>query len=89
MNHLLNTTTIPYHDLQETPLSNAGISQCSVGSYLKCDNGKYCAGYAVTLFDIIEVTPLPLATWAQEANYNALTQARTLARGQGCQHLYR
>ena len=33
------------------------------GSYLKGNNGKYCAGYAIsTPFDVTKVAPLPLAT---------------------------
>lgn len=70
MDHLL----IPRDDLQENPLGNADFSSFADGSYLKDDNGKYCAGYAIaTPFDV-EVACLPLATSAQQAELYALTE---------------
>ena len=43
MDHFLT----PNNDLQEIPLSNAEFSWFPDGSYLKEDNDKYCAGYAI------------------------------------------
>ena len=51
MDHLLT----PRDDLQEIPLSNTDFSWFTDGSYLKGDNGKYRAKYAiVTPFDVVE-----------------------------------
>lgn len=48
----------------------------------KVDSGKYCAGCAIsTLFDVIEVTPLPLATIDQQTELYMLTWACTLPKG--------
>ena len=78
MDHLL----APCEDLQLTPLSNTAFLWSTDGSYLKGENGKYCAGYAIAnTFDIIESAPLPIATSARKAELYALTQACTLAKG--------
>ena len=51
------------------------------GSYLKGDNGRYCAGdVTATSFDVVEAASLPTATLAQQAEWYALTQACTLAK---------
>lgn len=44
MDHLLT----PHDDLQETPLSNIDFSWFTDGPYLKDDNGKYRAEYAIS-----------------------------------------
>ena len=62
MDHLLT----PHNDLQEIPLGNTDFSWFTNGSYLKSDNGKYCAEYVIaTPFDVVEVASLPKATSAQ------------------------
>lgn len=67
--HLLT----PCDNLSETPLTNADFSWLTDGSYLKDENGRYCAGYAIaTPFEVIATTPLPLATSAQQAELDAL-----------------
>lgn len=41
------------------------------GSYLKCENGKHHAVYAiVTPFEVIEAAPLPVATLAIAGLYS-------------------
>lgn len=37
----------PGPDLQETPLSNTDFLWFTIGSSLKGNTGKYCAGYAI------------------------------------------
>lgn len=72
---------IPPDDLQKTPLDKANFSWFTDSSYLKNENGKYCAGYTtVTSFDIIEAATLPLATSVQQAELYALTWAHILAK---------
>ena len=74
MDHFLT----PNNDLQEIPLSNAEFSWFPDGSYLKEDNDKYCAGYAIaTPFDTVEEAPLPMATLTQKVEFSSLTQAPT------------
>ena len=76
--HLLT----PHDDRQEIHLGNTDFSWFTDGSYLKFDNGKYCAGHAIaTLFDVIGAAPLPMAISPQRASLNALTWAHTLAKG--------
>lgn len=49
-------------------------------SYLKDNNGKYCAQYVIiTSFNVVEATSLPIATLAQTGIYT-LTRAFTLAK---------
>lgn len=70
----------PHDDVQESPLT-ADISWFTDGSQLKSNNGKSCAGYAIsTLFDVIKVSPLPLATIVHQAKLYALTQACTITK---------
>ena len=77
MCHLLT----PYDDLQKIPLSKTDFPWFTDGTYLKGDNGKYCAGYATaTLFDVVEAASLPLATLAQQAKFYTPTWACTLAK---------
>ena len=46
------------------PLTNADFSWFTDGPYLKGENGKYCAVYAIiTPFDIVEATPLFFVQW--------------------------
>lgn len=72
----------PPDDLQETPLGNADFSWFTDGSPLMGDHGKHCAGYATaTPFDVTEAAALPMASSAQQAEFCALTQACTLAKG--------
>ena len=72
----------PYYNLQETPLTNVDSSWFTDGSYLKDENGEYCAGYAIaTSSEVIKAAPLPLATSAQRAESYALTQAYSSAMG--------
>ena len=79
---LMDPLLTPCEVLQETPLSNANFSWFTDGPYLKGDNGKYHAGYEIsTLFDVIQVAPLPLVTTAELAELYALKQASTLAKG--------
>ena len=60
-------------DLQEIPLSNADFSQFTDGSYLKGNNGKYCARYAIaTSFEIVEAASLPKLLWPKRLNYMLL-----------------
>ena len=60
---------------------NADFSLFTDGSYLKGDNGKYCAEYAIaTLFDVVEAASLPTVTSAQQAELCTLTWACTLAK---------
>ena len=67
-------------DLQETPLSNASFSWFTGGSYLKDDNGDYCARHAIaTPFDVVEAALSLIITSAQQAELYTLTQACTLA----------
>ena len=75
---LMDPFLTPNNDLQEIPLGNADFSWFTDGSYLKEDNDKYCAGYAIgTPFDAVEETPLSMATLTQKVEFSALTQART------------
>ena len=75
--HLLT----PHDDLTETPLDNADFSWLTDGSYLKGDNGKYCARYAIaTHSDVIEAAPLPIATSDQQPELHALTWAQARAK---------
>ena len=68
------------NDVQEIPLGNVDFSWFIDGSYLKGDNDKYCAGYAITTpFDVVEAASLPMAL-TQQAELHALTQACTLAK---------
>lgn len=58
----------PHDNLQEIPLPNADFSWFTEGSYLKDENGQRHAVYAlVTPFKVIEGTPLPLVTLAQQS----------------------
>ena len=63
----------PHNDLQEIPLGNGDFSWFTDGSYLKGDNGKYCAGYAIAIpFDVVEAALLPTATSAIRLNFTLL-----------------
>ena len=74
MYHLLT----PPDDLQKILLGNIYFSRFTDGSYLKGNNGKYCAGFATsTPFDSVEEAPLPMATLTQKVEFSALRQART------------
>ena len=72
-------------DLQEIPLGNADFSWFTDGSYLKRDNGKYCAGYIITNPFDVGATSLPMATLAQQAE---LHTGLDFSPGQNCQYLY-
>lgn len=49
------TLLLPRKYLKDTPVPKAGVSWCTDCSYLKYENGKYTAGYAITnLFEVIE-----------------------------------
>ena len=77
MDHFL----APRNDLQEIPLSNIDFAWFTNGSYLKGNNGKYCAGYAiVSPFHVVEVASLPMATLAQQTELYPFTGACTLAK---------
>ena len=66
----------PRDDLQEMPLGKADFSRFTDNSYLKADNGKYCAGYATaTRFDVAEAASLPMATSAQQTETYTLKRA--------------
>ena len=65
--HLLT----PRNDLQKIPLGNIYFSWVSDGSYLKGNNGKYCAGYA-TSFEIVKAASLPTLLWPKGLNYMLL-----------------
>lgn len=76
--HLLT----PLDGLQETPLSTSNFSRFTDGPYLKGYKGQYCTEYAIsTPFDVTEVTPLPLATTALQAELYPLTRPYTPAKG--------
>ena len=78
MYHLLT----PPDDLQKILLGNIYFSRFTDGSYLKGNNGKYCAGFATsTPFDSVETAPLLMATSAQHTELYSLTVACTLAKG--------
>ena len=63
-------------------MGNTDFSWFTDGSYLKCDNGKYYAGYAITTpFDVIEAASLPMATLTQEPELYPSTWACTLPHG--------
>ena len=50
-------------------------------SYLKGDNGKYCAWYAITTpFDVVEAASLTMAISAQQDETYDFTRACTLAK---------
>ena len=67
--HLLT----PRNDLQKIPLGNIYFSWVSDGSYLKGNNGKYCAGYAIaTSFEIVKAASLPTLLWPKGLNYMLL-----------------
>ena len=51
------------------------------GSYLKSDNGKSCAGYAIAIHLGVEAAHLPVATSALQPELHPLTWACTLAKG--------
>jgi len=54
----------PHNHLEEIPLITADFSWFTDGPYLKGENGKYCAVYAITTpFDIVEATPLFIVHW--------------------------
>ena len=85
MDHLLT----PHDDLQEIPLGNIDFSWFTDGSYLKGDDGKYCAGYALaTPFDVIKVALLPMDTSAQQTEFYTLIWDLYFSQGQNCQCLY-
>lgn len=68
------------HDNLQIPLGKADFSWVTYGSYLKNENGNYCTSYAiVTPSQVVEATPLSLATSAQQAALYTLTQAYILA----------
>lgn len=50
------------------------------GSYLKGDNGKSCAGYAIAIHLGIEAAHLPVATSALQPELHPFTWACTLAK---------
>lgn len=78
MYHLLT----PPDDLQKILLGNIYFSRFTDGSYLKGNNGKYCAGFATsTPFDSVETAPLLMATSAQHTELYSLTVTCTLAKG--------
>ena len=53
----------------------------TAGSYLKGDNGKYFAEYAIaTPFDIVEAVSLTMADSSQQAELYILTRAFTLSK---------
>ena len=57
-----------HDDLQEIPLSNTEFSWFTGDSYLNGDHNKYCAGCGITnSFEVVEATPLPMITSAQQA----------------------
>lgn len=63
-------------------MGNTDFSWFTDGSYLKCGNSKYYAGYAIAAsFDGIEAAPLSMAISAQRTKLYALTWAYTLAQG--------
>lgn len=53
----------PCDDLHEIHLGKADFSWFADGSYLKGDEGKYCAGYAT--FDVVEAVSLHMAIAAE------------------------
>ena len=56
----------PCDNLQEIPLGNIDLSWIIDGSYLRDDNGKYCAKCATaTSFDVVQVASLPMDTSGQ------------------------
>ena len=59
--HLLT----PHDNLQEILLGISDFSWFTDDSYLKDNNGKYCAQYAITTsFNVVGATSLPIATLA-------------------------
>ena len=60
---LMDQLLTPCDDLHEIPLGNADFSWFADSSYLKGDNGKYCAGYAT--FGVVEAESLHMAISAQ------------------------
>ena len=61
-------------NLQETPLTSAGFSWFTDGSYLKDEHVEYHAVFAITTsLEVTETAPLPLATLAQQAELYTLT----------------
>ena len=69
-------------NLQEIPLDNTDISWFTIAFYLKAENGKYYAGYAIgSPFEIIKAALLPSATSAQQAELHALAWACISAKG--------
>ena len=61
MDHLLT----PCKRSVGNSLGNVDYSWFTSSSYLKDDNGKYCAEYAIaTSLDIVEAVPLSMATSA-------------------------
>ena len=67
--HLL----IPRNDLRKILPGNIYFSWVSDGSYLKGNNGKYCARYAIaTSFEIVEAASLPKLLWPKKLNYMLL-----------------
>lgn len=76
--HLLT----PHGDLWETALYNSNSPWFADGSYLKDENDKYYAGYAIaTPFEVIEATPLPSAELAQQTELYTIDQTCILAKG--------
>ena len=62
-------------------MGNSDFSWFIDGSYLKDDNGKYHAGYALTTpLAAVKTAFLPMATLAQQAQLHTFTQACTLAK---------
>ena len=58
----------PHNDSQEIPLGNFDLSLFTDDSYLNGDHNKYCAGCGITnSCEVVEATPLPLITLAQQA----------------------
>ena len=58
----------PPDNLREAPLSKP-TSGFTDGSYLKGDNAKCCAGYAIVIpFDAVGTASLPIDTSAKEAD---------------------
>lgn len=61
-------------------MNNADFSCFSDGSYLKGNNCKYCAGYALLIFLMLKAASLSMPTAAQQAEFYAVTQAWTLVK---------
>lgn len=78
---VIEMTTSPRPDLQQTPIPNSELILYTDGSATRPSDGKTIAGYAVVNdWEVVESGALPRGTSSQAAEVYALIRACTLAK---------